>query len=169
MIYREAIAAQMERFDGVFIGQQVAAQDFYGTLACVPMDRRIELPVAEELQLGMAIGMHMAGVRVMCIYQRVDFMMRAMDQLVNHLNLLGELSAGRHTGKGIIIRTTIGARKPMDAGPQHTQDLSRVLRSAVWFPVIEVLPTVRSVVEAYSHQGPVILIERQEWYGREIL
>ena len=45
----------------LFLGQQVASENFYGTLEEIPLERRLEMPVAEELQMGMSIGMSLLG------------------------------------------------------------------------------------------------------------
>ncbi|MFO8049598.1 MAG: hypothetical protein R6U29_11240, partial [Desulfosudaceae bacterium] len=45
-----------------FLGQQVADGDFYGTLRDIPLDRRIEMPVAEEMQMGISIGLALEGL-----------------------------------------------------------------------------------------------------------
>jgi len=113
----------------LFLGQGVACDgvatfnDFEG----VPMSQRIECPVAEELQLGMGIGLAMQGFLPVLIYPRMDFLLRAMDQLVNHLDKIEAMSCGQWNPK-VIIRTKVGSKTPLDAGPQHTQDHTDVLR-----------------------------------------
>jgi pyruvate/2-oxoglutarate/acetoin dehydrogenase E1 component len=149
----------------IFLGQQVASETFYGTLKDIPMEKRWEMPVAEDLQMGLSIGLALEGYLPISIYQRMDFLPRAMDQLVNHLNLLPEMSRGLYKPK-IIIRTTIGSKSPMDAGPQHSQDLTAML-SVLKFPVMTVT-TPEEVHIAYSMAtltgGPVLIIELQDLY-----
>jgi pyruvate/2-oxoglutarate/acetoin dehydrogenase E1 component len=107
----------------IFIGQGVAAdgvatfQDFQD----VPDSQKIEFPVAEELNVGAATGMSLAGLLPVVSLPRMDFLLRAMDQLVNHLDKLEEMSVGQFKPK-VIIRVRVGARTPLDAGPQHTND-----------------------------------------------
>lgn len=91
------------------------------------MERRIEFPVAEELQLGACIGLAMQGFLPVCVYPRMDFMLRAMDQLVNHLDKIKLMSRGQWNPK-VIIRTRVGSKSPLDAGPQHTQNHAGVMR-----------------------------------------
>lgn len=114
--------------DVVFIGQTVrdGGAAISNTLEGVPMSKRIELPVAEEMQMGMTLGMAMEGFCVVSIYPRIDFLMLAMNQLVNHVDKLGEMSEDKMKAR-IIIRTSVGPKEPLDAGPQHTQDHSEAL------------------------------------------
>lgn len=168
--YHKAIKEEMEEFaknpNVLFIGQQVASEDFYNTLKDVSMKKRTEMPVAEELQLGMSIGLAMEGYLPISIYQRIDFLPRAMDQLVNHLNLIKTMSRGMYNPK-VIIRTTIGTNKPFDVGLQHNKDLTELFKVALNFPVIKVT-TVEEVKEAYQMareiDSSILIIEEQELY-----
>ena len=107
----------------LFIGQNVRYDGAatYKALEGIPDEQRICFPVAEELQLGYCTGLSLLGFLPVCIYPRMDFMMRAMDQLVLHLDKLEYMSRGQFSPK-VIIRTRVGAKKPLDAGPQHTND-----------------------------------------------
>ena len=109
----------------IFVGQGVRYDGVwtYDSLDGVPEEQRIEMPVAEELQLGICTGLAMQGFLPVCIYPRFDFLLRAMDQLVNHLDKINQMSQGQWNPK-VIIRTRVGTRTPLDAGPQHTQDHS---------------------------------------------
>ena len=86
----------------------------------------IEFPVAEEMQMGASIGMALEGKTVVSIYPRFDFLILATNQIVNHLDKLAHLYRAGVPGK-VIIRTSVGGRKPLDGGPQHTQDHFRTL------------------------------------------
>ena len=156
--------AQMKRV--IFLGQQVASENFYGTLDGISMDKRIEMPVAEDMQVGMSIGMALEGFLPVCIIQRMDFLPRAADQIINHLGLIPELSGGLVSPK-VIIRTTVGTRKPIDVGLQHSKNLTAMFRAAVSFPVLPVR-NVKEVREAYNlainGKKPVMIIEYQELY-----
>lgn len=151
----------------VFLGQQVAAQDFYGTLAEIPLERRLEMPVAEELQMGISIGMALEGLCPVSIFQRMDFLPRAMDQIVNHLNLIERLSKGTFSPK-VIIRTTIGATEPLNPGLQHAKDLIGGMQAMVDFPVLDLKTSVdieSGYKQAREGDGPIMLVERQAMYA----
>ncbi len=154
----------------VFLGQQCMSEDFYGTLVDIPSHARREMPVAEEMQLGICIGMSLEDYLPVCIYQRMDFIMRTMDQLVNHLNLINRMSYGKFNPK-VVIRTTIGTTKPLNCGLQHSGNLTELLKKAVDFPVL-LLNTVKEVKEGYKLarkiDTSIILIEKQELYFEHI-
>jgi len=169
--YHEAIVMAMNYLatfpETIFLGQQVLSEDFYDTLTDVPHHARREMPVAEDMQMGLSIGMALEGYFPVTIYQRMDFLPRAMDQLENHLNLLPKLSRNTYCPR-MIIRTTVGATKPLDAGLQHTGNLVKVMKTALDFPVLEV-KTAKEVFDVYhfaihSHL-PTMIIEHQELYN----
>lgn len=169
-IYHQRICMEMEEFAKdpkvIFLGQQVASEDFYGTLKNIPMIKRMEMPVAEEMQMGLSIGLSLEGYLPISIYQRMDFIPRSADQLINHLNLMNSMTRGKFNPK-VIIRTTIGSKKPFDVGPQHSQDLTEMCMSILRFPVANV-KTPEEVREAYelarTLNGPILIIEHQELY-----
>lgn len=168
--YFDAICKSMNKLSNLdntlFIGQQVYYQDFYGTLKDIPLNQRIEMPVAEEMQMGFCIGLALEGFLPVCIYQRMDFLYRAMDSLCNHLNLLPEYSRGIFKPK-VIIRTTIGNDYPLNPGLQHTQDLTGVFQKALKFPVVKVINS-KDVIEVYAmaieDDTSIMIIEDQRLY-----
>lgn len=107
--------------NAIFLGQGVeyGGVATYQHLVDVPAEKRLEFPVAEELQLGASIGLAMDGWLPISIFPRMDFLLRAMDQLVSHLDKLSVMSRGEFNPK-VIIRTRVGTKTPLDAGPQHT-------------------------------------------------
>tara|TARA_Y100000310_G_scaffold328372_1_gene396409 strand:- start:1486 stop:2040 length:555 start_codon:yes stop_codon:yes gene_type:complete len=111
-----------EQPETVFLGQQTVfpGNGLYRTLEDVPLDKRIEMPVAEDMQMGIAIGMARAGKVPITIYPRMDFLLLAMNQLVNHLDKYPA---------GVIIRVCVGSKTPLDPGPQHSGDYSEGLES----------------------------------------
>jgi pyruvate/2-oxoglutarate/acetoin dehydrogenase E1 component len=169
--YHQAIVEQMLKFAEdskvIFLGQQVLSEDFYDTLTDIPVHCRREMPVAEEMQMGISIGMALEGYLPISIFQRMDFLPRAMDQIVNHLNLIPELSRGLFIPK-VIIRTTIGTKKPLDVGLQHSGDLTELMKVACNFPVFSV-KTANEVNEAYNFardsKNSTLIIEHQELYN----
>jgi len=169
--YWEAIVQEMEKFakdDRVlFIGQQCASEDFYNTLKTISTEKRYEMPVAEEMQMGICIGLAFEGFLPISIYQRMDFLPRAADQLVNHLSICKRMTQGMFNPK-VIIRTTVGTNDPFDVGLQHNKDLSEGFQYLVDFPIIRV-KTVQEVHEAYEvarmSDGPTMIVEYQELYN----
>lgn len=113
----------------IFLGQTVVYEGspMYRSLVDVPIEKRIEMPVAEDMQMGISIGLSLEGFIPITIYPRVDFLLCAINQLVNHLDKLEEMSHGEFSA-GIIIRTQIGNTKPLDPGPQHCGDYTEGLK-----------------------------------------
>ncbi len=110
----------------VFVGQSVKYDGaaIFDSLQGIQQYKRLEFPVVENLQLGYCTGLSLTGKIPICIYPRMDFMLLAMDQLVNHLDKL-PLYGWKPK---VIIRTTVGQKQPLDAGPQHTQDHTRAFQ-----------------------------------------
>ena len=114
----------------IFLGQNVCypGHVVYDSMKGIPDDRKIEVPVAEALQMGMSTGLALAGYVPVTIYPRIDFLLLAMDQLVNHLDKLEALSQGQFRPQ-VIVRTMLGATYPLDPGPQHSGDYEWAFRS----------------------------------------
>ena len=97
----------------VFIGQavEVAGTAMFNTLRDVPLEKRLELPVAEEMQMGMTLGLGLQGLIPVSIYPRWNFLLLAINQLVNHIDKIDAMSNGGYQPK-LIIRTGIGSAPP---------------------------------------------------------
>ena len=115
--------------DTVFLGQAVAVPGtaMSNTLIAVPEERKIELPVAEEMQMGMAIGLALEGYVPITIYPRWNFLLLAVNQLVNHLDRMPEISKRRYKPK-VIIRTGLGSQSPLHPQSQHVGDFSEAFK-----------------------------------------
>lgn len=169
--YKKAITQEMTKLgklkNSLFLGQQVGVTDFYGTLKNVPLSKRMEMPVAEEMQLGMSMGFALDGFLPISIYQRIDFLPRACDQLINHLDIIKELSKGRFNPK-VIIRTTVGSKKPLDTGLQHSKDLVEGFIKILSNILVIGVKTPKEVSEAYTHakydKGSTMIVEYQDLY-----
>ena len=145
----------------VFVGQSVRYDGaaIYHSLAGVPDAQRVEMPVIENFQMGYCTGLALAGKLPVCIYPRMDFMLLAMDQLVNHLDKL-PLYGWRPK---VIIRTTGGQKKPLDAGPQHTQNYCEAFRLMLHDVEVYEARTPAEVTESYrqavEHSWSSLIVE----------
>ena len=134
MKYKDELVKSMEwlssKEETLFLGQSVkySGNAIYNTLKTVPDDKKIELPVMEELQMGMSTGLALEGYVPITCYPRFDFLILAINQLVNHLDKIDFMSKGLMKPR-VIIRTSIGAKKPLDGGIQHTQDHTKAFRN----------------------------------------
>ena len=135
----------------IFIGQSVKypGSSIYVSLKNVPAQKKIELPVFEETQLGMSIGLALEGYIPISCYPRFDFLIIALNQLVNHADKINFLTNNQFTSK-IIIRTLIGSTYPLNAGPQHTQDHTLSLRKMLKFSKIIKLTNQKKIYKSYS-------------------
>ena len=88
------------------------------------------MPVFEETQLGMSIGLALEGYIPISCYPRFDFLIIALNQLVNHADKINLLTNNQFNSK-IIIRTLVGSTYPLDGGPQHTQDHTLALNISI--------------------------------------
>ncbi len=113
----------------IFIGQGVgcAGTTMTDTLDGVPKDKLLEFPVAEDLQMGTAIGMALGGWLPICIFPRWNFLICAANQIVNHLDKLSKFSS--YNPKVIIRVATPIANESFDPGPQHNSDFSNAFAS----------------------------------------
>lgn len=169
MTYRESIVAAMkhlgEQPDTLFIGQTVVAGGSYmgATLEAVPESKRIEWPVAEEMQLGASLGIALAdNICVISLFPRMDFLLLAINQLVNHVDKIGVMSEGRMNPR-LIIRTSIGPKKPLDGGPQHTGNYTNAIREMLTTIKVCEISTPKLATElyqrAYDERGTWLMIE----------
>ena len=128
-----------------FVGQAVRypGTAMFATLEDVPMERRQESPVAEDMQLGIAIGRSIYdGSIPVCLYPRWNFLGLAFSQLVHHLDKLPEYGNGY--APKVIIRTAVATPYPMDPGPQHLGNYSKAFR--------ELLRNVCVIELAYANE-----------------
>ena len=85
--------------------------------------------------MGFAIGLSLKGYLPVVFIERMDFLMNAMDAMVNHLDKIAKISHGEFHPK-VIIRCIVGnTKKPLYTGATHTQDLTDGIRKMVSFPV----------------------------------
>lgn len=145
----------------VFLGQGITKGDrIYGTMSGVPKSRCIEQPIAENLTMGIAIGMAMIGYRPIVIFQRMDFMLIAADQIINHLALIPKMSHTQYR-LPVMIRACIGSQDTtFDVGPQHKHNFKHIFS-----PYIATVPyTKYKYVETYDRDYPHIIVEEKDKY-----
>lgn len=165
---KKAMEWLAEQPDAIFVGQNIVYPEnqMYRNLIDIPDDKKFEMPVAEEMQMGVSIGLALEGYIPVSIYPRFDFLILATNQIVNHLDKLRYLYRDNDSAK-VIIRTAVGGTKPLDAGPQHTKNHTEAFRlMCPSINVVEVtkpediLPTYQ---EAYSATDSYLIVEN--WNG----
>tara|TARA_B100000787_G_scaffold46708_1_gene33508 strand:+ start:109 stop:648 length:540 start_codon:yes stop_codon:yes gene_type:complete len=113
----------------IFIGQavEVPGTAMSNTLKNVPKKKLLELPVAEEMQMGMSLGLAMDGNIPISIFPRWNFLLYGINQLVNHIDKF-KIMAGDKIKPKIIIRTSIGSQRPLHPQYQHIGDFSSAIK-----------------------------------------
>ncbi|MBF0153773.1 MAG: alpha-ketoacid dehydrogenase subunit beta [Magnetococcales bacterium] len=128
--YGEAILAGFEylltRYPKVFTMGQGLWSPWYVGNSMTNLDKKfgqervIDTPISELSTTGMAIGASLLGYRPIIVYPRMDFMILAMDQIVNQAakwrHMLGGQSHAPVTFRSIINRGG-------EQGAQHSQAL----------------------------------------------
>lgn len=174
MKYKSELDRAMEwlstKSDTVFMGQAIgfSGHAISNTMAKVPQDKRIELPVFEELQIGIATGMALEGWVPITCYPRFDFFILGLNQLVNHLDKMQDMSKGAMKPK-VIIRVAVGSKVPFSAGPQHTQNHTEAMRKMLTeVEVVELIEPDQifdAFKTAYESEKSTLIIEHSEYYG----
>ena len=163
----KAMTFLAEKEDTIFIGQQIvyAGNPMSTTLTEVSKDKMIEVPVMEETQMGMSLGLAITGKTVITFYPRWDFLISATNQLVNHADKFEHM-----TGKkvNIIIRVGVGSKDPLDPGIQHRNDYTKEFSSILQFTKVHELKQVEDIYKvytnAYNDGGIHIIVEWPELY-----
>ena len=108
MKYKEQLIKSMEwlgkKENTIFLGQATlfSGHAISGTLTEVPKEKLIELPVMEEVQMGMCTGLSLEGYVPISIYPRFNFMMLSINQLVNHIDTMRGMSKGELVPRVIV-------------------------------------------------------------------
>lgn len=131
-----------------------------------PENKRIELPVAEEMQTGIALGMSINGDIVVSIYPRMNFLICAANQLLNHLDKWEAMGGGI---PHIILKAVIGSEYPLDPGHQHKANWSHELSSMCEKINIYDLIYSHKIYETYkfclNNKGIHLIIEHGDLYN----
>ena len=157
-----------------FLGQAVAMPGtaMSNTLKGIDTQKLIELPVAEEMQMGMSLGMAMNGFIPVTICPRWNFLLCAMNQLVNHVDKYQSM-AGMASEVKVIIRTGIGSERPLNPQCQHVGDFTEAVQMMCEnIEVIrleepnQIMPAYRKALER-SDGKSTIVVEYGDYYSEK--
>lgn len=170
---REALDQEMSRDERVFIfgldvdDHKAIQGSTGGLLEKFGKDRVFGTPLSEDAMTGIAIGAAMAGLRPVHVHIRMDFLMLAMNQLVNmaakaHYSSAGQLKIP------LVVRTMIG--RSWGQGGQHSQALHSMLMHVPGLKVV--MPSNAHdakgcLIAAIRDDNPVIFIEHRLLYNTE--
>lgn len=169
----EAMNEEMARDDRVFvIGEDV---DLYGGVYNLTKDlveqhgahRVVGTPISEQGFCGLAVGAAMAGLRPIVEIMYIDFIMLAMDQLVNQMAKLRYMSGGQFP-MPVTIRAQAGAGTAEAA--QHSQSLEAWFSHTPGFKVAmpaTVYDAKGLLKSAIRDNNPVLVIENRVLFYEE--
>jgi pyruvate dehydrogenase E1 component beta subunit len=127
--------------------------------------RVMDMPTSENAMTGIALGSALTGMRPLMTHQRVDFVLLALDQILNNAAKWHYMFGGRMRVP-LVIRLIIG--RGWGQGPQHSQSLQSVFGH---FPGLQVVmpstPNDAKGLLAASLQGdnPVVYLEHRWLHG----
>jgi len=124
-------------------------------------DRLFGTPLSEDAMTGAAIGMAMAGLRPVHVHIRMDFLMLAMNQLVNMASKASYMTGGQ-LSVPLVVRSIIG--KSWGQGAQHSQSLYSMFMHVPGLKVVA--PTTPydakgALINAINDNNPVMFIEQR--------
>ena len=134
----EAQAQAMDRHESVFIcGLETDGErGIFGTTVepCKKFPHRVfDMPLCENGITGFGLGTSLAGMRPIMVHARIDFLMLAMDQIVNHA-AKWKFMTGNAFNTPMVIRTIIGRGKGQ--GAQHAQALHSMFAGVAGLKVV---------------------------------
>jgi len=178
MNYLDSLIKSMEwlsnKNDTLFIGQSVkySGNSIFNTLKTIKDEKKIEMPVFEDLQMGLSIGLALEGYVPINCYPRFDFLILACNQLINHLDKIRYMSNNKMKPR-VIIRTSIGSKYPLNGGVQHTQDYTEIFKQiCTEIDVImlnkpgEILPAFKYAYQREDSKSSLI-IEHGDYYNEK--
>ena len=157
--------------DVLFLGQavEVAGTAISNTLRDIEQDKLLEMPVAEDFQMGFSIGLALNGTIPICIFPRWNFLLLAANQLVNHLDKFPLYSHGEFSPR-VIVRTAIGSERPLNPQAQHVGDFTDAFRLMLRNVEIVRLEEPEQIFEAYKFayqredQKSTVLVEYGDYH-----
>ena len=174
MTYREALRLalreELQRDERVFImGEEVgvfegAYKVTAGLLAEFGPDRVRDTPISEEGFVGAGVGAAMIGERPVVEIMTINFLLVAMDQVVNHAAKIGAMFGGE-------VRCPLVIRTPNGAGNQLTAQHSQSFEG--WFAATPGLKVVAPATpadakgllkSAIRDDDPVLVVENLAIY-----
>jgi len=167
---QEALESEMSRDESVIV-MGLGVDDpkrilgtTRGLLERFGSERIFDTPLAEDGMTGVAIGAALAGLRPVHVHIRMDFVLLAMNQLVNMAAKMSHMSAGA-LSVPIVVRSMIG--KSWGQGAQHSQSIYPMLMNIPGLKVTA--PTTPydikgALIQSIRDDNPVMVIEHRLLY-----
>ena len=170
---RDAFTYLLENFPEVFVIGQGLWSPWYVGNSMTDLDklfgieRVIDTPVSESACTGAAIGASLTGSRPIIVHPRIDFMLYAMDSIVNQAAKWSHMTGGQ-ASPNVTIRGIVN--RGGEQGAQHSQSLH------AWFAHIPGLKVVMPysvsdardlLIASVLSDHPVVFIDDRWLYGEE--
>lgn len=170
---RESVEQEMERDPSVFVFG-IDVDDFkriqgstIGLLEKFGPERVFNTPLSEDAMTGVAIGAAMAGMRPIHVHIRMDFMLLAMNQLIN-IAAKAHYMYGGAVKVPLVVRSMIG--KSWGQGAQHSQGLYAMFMNVPGLKVVAPSTPYDAkgcMIAAIRDDNPVIFVEHRLLYFTE--
>lgn len=165
----DAIFEEMQRDSNVFVigGETKMFGSLSGISEKLGCDRVITTPISEDATTGLVLGAALSGLRPIQVHIRVDFMLLAVNQIVNMISNSYFGSNGQQKVP-IVIRAVVG--RGWGQGYQHSKSLHGMFSQIPGLDVI--MPTTPEdakgmLKSAIRKDKPVICFEHRWLYWQE--
>lgn len=163
-----------EKKNTLFLGQAVeyAGTGMTNTLKDINPKQLLEMPVNEDMQMGITLGLAMNGTVPISIYPRWNFLLLAANQLINHIDKLNIMCNNEYKTK-IIIRTSIGSQRPLHPQHQHIGDFTSAFKGMCDTIDIIRLDEPHQIFESFKYayerkdNRTTILVEWGDFYAEK--
>ena len=128
-------------------------------------ERVFGTPLSEDAMTGVAIGAAMAGMRPVHVHIRMDFLMLAMNQLVN-IAAKAHYMYGGQVKVPLVVRSIIG--KSWGQGAQHSQGLHAMFMHVPGLKVVapsNAYDAKGTLAASIRDNNPVIFVEHRLLYN----
>ena len=168
---REAHAQMLRHDPRVFVIGQGLWSPWYAGTSLEDLDREfgrdriVDSPVSENAVTGLAVGAALAGMRPIVFHPRMDFMLLAVDPIINQAANWSFLFAGQ-VGVPLVIRAVIN--RGGEQGAQHSQALHAMFMHVPGLKVVmpsNAYDAKGLLIAALDDPNPVLYIDDRWLYS----
>jgi pyruvate/2-oxoglutarate/acetoin dehydrogenase E1 component len=151
----------------------MGVDDFRGTVGTTKglaekygSERCFDTPLSEDAMTGVAIGAALAGMRPIHVHIRMDFLLLAMNQLIN-IAAKSRYMHGGAVNVPIVVRSSIG--RSWGQGAQHSQGLHSLFMHIPGLKVVAPSTPYDAkgcLVQAIRDDDPVMFVEHRMLYSQ---
>ncbi len=169
----EAVFQEMERDPDVFVyglgvpdhkvifGSTLGLKEKFGEKRC------FDTPLSEDAMMGLGLGAAINGLKPIYVHIRADFLLLAMNQLINMVSSARYVSGGK-LKVPFVIRVIIG--RGWGQGCQHSKSMQSIFAHIPGLKVV--MPTTPKdakglLISAIRDNNPVIFLEHRWLYWQE--